>query len=75
MQQRQAMMSGNNRYADRNGAFGFGNEEMKYRSRGQAENFEHKEQDPTDLQYPSDPENNDLIEEDVGPMSLTINTK
>ena len=33
MQQRQAMMSGNNRYADRN-AFGFGNEEVKYRSRG-----------------------------------------
>jgi hypothetical protein len=27
------------------------------------------------LQYPSDPENNDIMDEDVGPMSLTINTK
>jgi hypothetical protein len=41
------MMSGNNRYGERS-AFGFGNEEVKYRSRGQAENFEQKE-DPTDL--------------------------
>jgi hypothetical protein len=41
------MMNGNNRYGERS-AFGFGNEEVKYRSRGQAENFEQKE-DPTDL--------------------------
>ena len=65
-------MISNNIY-DRNG-FGFGNDEAKFRSRGQAENFD-KDNDSNDLQYPDDPENNDLIDEDVGPMSLTINTK
>lgn len=52
-------------------------DEFKYRSRGQAENFDQVP-DHLNLQYPNDPENDDngqMVEEDVGPMSLTINTK
>lgn len=71
MQQRQAYLNNNfNGHAPP--------DEFKYRSRGQAENFDQMP-DPLNLEYPNDPENDDHNrmgeEEDVGPMSLTINTK